>query len=480
MEKLSVKTKCSYACGDIACVLISSVIGNYFMFYCTNMIGLTLMSVATMMFVCRIWDAGNDLIIGAMVDRTHTPIGKARPWLKWYTIPCVLTAFLMFAAPASMSYTVRLLWVGVAYFAYTWCYTAVNLPYGSMLPLMTKDSNERTILSTMRFVGVYVGMLAVMGGFLPLVKIVGDTFFNGERVYAYTVMAAIYFALGAVFLFILYKNCREKVYEDQRAEEEKLGISLTDKRKEDQKAGLKSFFVDVTYLVRNKPWIIAFGVLFLIFFSRTFATQSLNYFYIYYLGIDETASAFYSIVTLLVGVPLLPFVPKIIGKWGYKIPLFIGLGLTGFGSICQLFADKNLTLIIVFGALGSLSLTLVGPVGVAMLADALEYGDLLFDRRLEGIGTAAYSFSTKAAPAFGGLISTAILAAGGLNTALRLGEGEQTARAIMSLRAVMFIIPAILAVIQIILLSAFPLNKQKYEEVVKELEKRNNARANSK
>jgi Na+/melibiose symporter-like transporter len=64
MEKLSIKTKCSYACCDLTCVLISHVVGNYFMFYCTNMIGLTLMAVGTIMFICRIWDAGNDLISG--------------------------------------------------------------------------------------------------------------------------------------------------------------------------------------------------------------------------------------------------------------------------------------------------------------------------------------------------------------------------------------------------------------------------------
>ncbi|MDR2516359.1 MAG: glycoside-pentoside-hexuronide (GPH):cation symporter [Spirochaetaceae bacterium] len=478
MDKLTLKTKCSYACGDLACVLIGHVVGNYFMFYCTNMIGLTLMAVGTMMFLCRIWDAGNDLIIGAMVDRTHTSRGKARPWILWYFIPTAITAFLMFAAPKDMPAMVKLIWVGAAYFAYTWCYTAVNLPYGSMLPLMTKDSRERTALSTFRFVGVYVGMFTVLGGFLPLVSLIGDGLFKGDRTYAYTIMAAVYCALGACFLYVLYHNCREKVYEEQRAEEEKRGITLEAKKKEDQQRGLKQFFVDVSYLVRNKPWLIAFSVLFLTFFRQPFGTQSLNYFYIYYLGIDETQSAFFSFLTLLVGVPVLPFVPRIIGKWGYKLPLAIGLSLTVLASICQFFAERNLSLIITFGALGSLSFTVLGAAGVAMLADSLEYGDLMFDRRLEGIGTAAYSFSSKAAPAFAGLIATAILAAAGLNTALKLGEGaQQSESAITALRVSMFIIPAVLTLLQIILLAFYPLNKEKYAEVVAQLEARNRKRA---
>jgi GPH family glycoside/pentoside/hexuronide:cation symporter len=481
MEKLSMKTKCSYACGDLACVLIGHVVGNYFMFYCTNMIGLTLMAVGTMMFICRIWDAANDLIIGAMVDRTHTPQGKARPWLRWYFIPTAITAFLMFAAPNSMPVVAKLMWVGVAYFVYTWCYTAVNLPYGSMLPLMTKDSTERTALSTFRFVGVYIGMFIVLGGFLPLVSFIGDGLFGGERTYAYTIIAGVYCVLGAFFLYVLYRNCHEKVYEEQRAEEEKRGITLDDKKKEDRQAGLKQFFVDVSYLVRNKPWLIAFGVLFLTFFRQPFGTQNLNYFYIYYLGIDETQSAFFSFITLLVGVPILPFVPKIIGKWGYKIPLIIGLGLTVLASVCQFFAERNLILIIVFGALGSLSFTILGAAGVAMLADALEYGDLMFDRRLEGIGTAAYSFSSKAAPAFAGLIATAILAASGLNTTLKLGEGTlQPGSAITALRLSMFIIPAFLTLLQIILLAVYPLNKEKYADVIAMLEERNRKRAETK
>jgi GPH family glycoside/pentoside/hexuronide:cation symporter len=476
MDKLSVKTKSSYACGDLGCVLIGHIVGNYFMFYCTNMIGLTLVSVGIMMFICRIWDAGNDLIIGALVDRTHTEEGKARPWIKRNLIPCTLAAFLMFAAPASVSVMVKLLWVGIAYFAYTWFYTAVNLPYGSMLPLMTKDSKERTTLSTFRFVGVYIGMFAVLGGALPLISVIGDKLFGGERTYAYTIIAGLYCLVGALALYILYRNCHESVYEELRRDEKKRGITLEDKKQEDKKAGLKSFAVDVSYLVRNKPWIIAFLILFLTFLKGPFGTSSLVYYYLYYLGIDETQSAMYSFLTLLVGVPILPFVPKIIGKWGYRPPLVVGLGLTAVMSVLQFFVGRNLPVVIVLGAIGSLSFTVLGAAGVAMLADALEYGDWKFDRRLEGIGTAAYSFSSKAGPAVGGLAVTAILAIGGLNTGLKLG-GVQTEGALMAIRLCMFIIPAILTFLQIILLFLYPLSRDQYAEIVKDLETRNQQRA---
>lgn len=90
------------------------------------------------MFIARIWDAINDIGVGALVDRTHTKVGKARPWIKWFALPCALSCLMMFSAPAGASNIVKVSWVAFGYFLFALFYTTVNLPYGSMLPLMTK------------------------------------------------------------------------------------------------------------------------------------------------------------------------------------------------------------------------------------------------------------------------------------------------------------------------------------------------------
>jgi Na+/melibiose symporter-like transporter len=99
--RLSFKTKFAYLCGDWGMCLMNYMIIDYFVFYCTNMIGLSLATAGMIFFVARIWDAANDLLVGWAVDKTETKVGKARPWIKWFCGPCA------FATGARASSTFR-------------------------------------------------------------------------------------------------------------------------------------------------------------------------------------------------------------------------------------------------------------------------------------------------------------------------------------------------------------------------------------
>ena len=127
--RLNNKTKYSYMFGDLGCCLMNYMLINYFMFYCTNMLGISIAAVGMIMFIARIWDAINDIGVGALVDRTHTKVGKARPWIKWFALPCALSCLMMFSAPAGASNIVKVSWVAFGYFLFAVFYTTVNLPY---------------------------------------------------------------------------------------------------------------------------------------------------------------------------------------------------------------------------------------------------------------------------------------------------------------------------------------------------------------
>jgi GPH family glycoside/pentoside/hexuronide:cation symporter len=473
---LSIKTKMSYASGDIASCMISHPIIFYFMFYCTNMLQIPLMAVGTLMFLCRFWDASNDLIIGALIDRTHTKTGKVHPWLKTYLVPTGIFMWLMFAAPKSLPAAGRVAWVSIAYFVYTWCFTACNLGYGAILPLMTKDQKDRSMLATFRFVGVYIGMYAVQLGFLPLVALLGDKLFSGDRTYGYTIIAAIYAVVGASFFVVLYRGCPEKVYLENLEDDLKRGITLEDRKAEDKKKGALSIFKDVSYLGRNRPWILAFGIMLISFTLQGISGTPNMYFLIYYIKMDETYSSLLMVLNMLPGLIMMPFVPKIIGKWGYKGPGLVGMGVGIVRSIICYLLGTNIWAITVVGMIGGVFSATMGIAGIAMISDALEYGDWKFDRRLEGLGTAAYSFSTKAGPAIGGMVGTALLALVNLDTTLPRGA-DQSPQAIAMIRFMMYILPAILTGVQFILMFFYPLTKEKYAQIVKEIEERNAARA---
>ena len=125
----------------------------------------------------------------------------------------------------------------------------------------------------------------------------------------------------------------------------------------------------------------------------------------------------------------------------------------------------------VFYLLSTASGALTGVAVLSMLADTLEYGELKFGVRLDGLGFAANSFSTKVGPAVGGLLVTLVYVIGGLDTSLVLGQ-EQSGSAILALRLAMFVIPNVLALVQVILSCMYPLSQEKMEEVNTELEMR--------
>jgi GPH family glycoside/pentoside/hexuronide:cation symporter len=117
----------------------------------------------------------------------------------------------------------------------------------------------------------------------------------------------------------------------------------------------------------------------------------------------------------------------------------------------------------------------LGSAGIAMISDALEWGDWKFDRRLEGLGTAAYSFCTLAGPALGGLIGGLLLAASGVDTSLPR-FADQLPSVVTWLRVISYIVPMGIAALQLILTMMYPLTKEKYAEIVKEIAARNAAR----
>ena len=250
--RLNNKTKYSYMFGDLGCCLMNYMLINYFMFYCTNMLGISIAAVGMIMFIARIWDAINDIGVGALVDRTHTKVGKARPWIKWFALPCALSCLMMFSAPAGASNIVKVSWVAFGYFLFALFYTTVNLPYGSMLPLMTKNSVDRASLSSFRMIGAYIGIFIVNATALPMVAFFGNML--GGRVYAYTLVTGIMCVGGVISFFILYRNCPETVKEDTSALE---GLSREEiKRKHKENA--IPITQSVKYLLKNKAWILVF------------------------------------------------------------------------------------------------------------------------------------------------------------------------------------------------------------------------------
>ncbi|NQZ58199.1 MAG: MFS transporter, partial [Lentisphaeraceae bacterium] len=171
-DKITFKEKFGYGLGDLASNLFWMQFIWYLSYFYTDVFGLAPAVLATMMGITRLWDSINDPIIGILADRTESRWGKFRPYILFGAIPYGIIGVLMFTTP-DMSATGKLVWAYITYGAMVLIYTVVNIPYSSLMAVVSPDPKVRTSFSQMRFIMAFSGGLIVQAATLPLVASFG-------------------------------------------------------------------------------------------------------------------------------------------------------------------------------------------------------------------------------------------------------------------------------------------------------------------
>ncbi len=450
--KLTMRTKISYGCGDFGSVLMNIALTTYFMYYCTNIVGISLAAVGTITLVCKIWDGVNDVIVGILVDKTRHKDGKARPWIKWFTIPCSMSIIIMFTIPVNAAYGVKIAWAFIGYFLYALFYTTVNLPYGSLLPLMTRDTAERSSLATYRQWGANLSSLLTSMVYMPLIKwIQGKT--NNEAL-GYSLCIVVAAIAAAILLYVVYFNCREM----EEAMDKKAAEPVSAKK-------------SVYSLSHNRPWIITALITIINFMCPTLTGSAMMYLIIYYFKAGETYISLFTTLGTLGGLFMLPLVTPLCKKLGYRKSL---TAIYAAGALLYMggyFARTNMYMALLFYILVSFTNTFRYTSTLSMLADTIEYSDYMHNVRVDGLGYAANSFGTKVGPGIATMICSFVLAKGMLDTSVGVG-GAQPESALFSIQLCMYIIPAALSALAAILTCFYNLDQKKYAKVLETLENR--------
>lgn len=225
----SLKEKIGYALGDAAAGGITwKVMSIAFPLFFTNVFGLTVADTATLMLVARMFDVVTDPLMGSLADRTQSKWGTYRPWLIFGAVPLGLVFALLLYTPdfgivgkRIYAYTLYLLMMAI--------YTAVNVPYGSLLGVMTDDDNEKNQFSSFRMVGAYAMGFITLASFPYLQTMVG-----GSDAHQYAVLGAVLGAIAAAMTLACGLMTKERL-KPVRAE--------------------KFSFKPFADLVKNKPWI---------------------------------------------------------------------------------------------------------------------------------------------------------------------------------------------------------------------------------
>ena len=203
MAKLT--EKIGYGFGDMSSSMFWKVFSYYLPFFYSNIFALSLVDAGILVLVTRIWDAVSDPMMGIIADRTHTRWGKYRPYLLWVAPLFSIAGILLFTTP-DWSYGAKLIYAYVTYILMMTVYTAINVPYGAMLGVMTDDSQEKTVFSSFRMFFAYGGSFVALAAWEPLVNMFkAESSVTTAWQYAMMVIAAACFVLF-ILTFLLTRE----------------------------------------------------------------------------------------------------------------------------------------------------------------------------------------------------------------------------------------------------------------------------------
>jgi GPH family glycoside/pentoside/hexuronide:cation symporter len=204
--KLLMKEKVGYALGDVASNFYWRVFDVFLFIFYTDVFGLPPAAVGTMMLVTRLIDAISDPLMGATADRTKTRFGKFRPYLLWGAIPLAAAGILVFTVPDTTEGG-KLVWAYLTYIFMMLAYTFINVPYGALLGVVTSDSQQRTTLTSFRFIGAFSGGTLVAYLTPELVEWLG----NGNEALGWQLTMTVYGVVACGLFVLTFLSTKERI-----------------------------------------------------------------------------------------------------------------------------------------------------------------------------------------------------------------------------------------------------------------------------
>lgn len=468
--KIRLSEKIGYGLGDMSSSMFWKLFGAYLMIFYTDVFGISAAVVGTMFAVTRVWDSFFDPVVGAVADRTSSRWGRFRPYLLFLAVPFGVIGILTFLTPP-FGQTGKIVYAFITYALMMMVYSAINVPYASLLGVMSPDPADRNTLATYRMTFAYLGSFLALLLFMPLVNAFGGGNSGGPMLGWVTapqagwLMAAGVIAVVCVLLFL---GC----------------FALTKERVRPVRQGKTSLKTDLRDLLHNRPWwiLLGAGVASLVFNSiRDGATV---YYFKYY--VDETAVGSISFLGLpfvlsglylavgqaanILGVILAAPVSNRIGK---RRTFMAAMAVASVLSVAFFWLGKDqLVPIFILQALISVCAGSIFPLLWSMYADCADYSELQTGNRATGLIFSSSSMSQKFGWAFGTAITGWMLAQFGFQA-----NAVQSAETLQGIRMFLSLLPAAGAFLSLVFIYFYPLSEQKMRQITHELEEKRTAAA---
>ncbi|SES84167.1 MFS transporter [Prevotella sp. kh1p2] len=448
MAASKLSEKIGYGFGDMASSMFWKIFSYYLPIFYSDIFGLSLGATATLMLVTRIWDTVSDPMMGIIADRTQTRWGKYRPYLLWFAAPFALCGILLFTTP-DMGETGKLVWAYVSYILMMTVYTGINVPYGSMLGVMTNDSDEKTVFSSFRMFFAYAGSFIALFSWEPLCKLFANAGSSVQDAWQGAMIVI------AVFCFLLFLACFRMTKEHVKVQATSLGS-------------------DLSSLVRNAPWWLLTVAALCTNLFNTVRGATVAYYFKYYIGeqahIDLGFASFLFFAGLFLGVGevcnmigVVAAVP-ISRRLGKRTTFALtGVALAVLSSIFFYVPCTNggFIVMLLLQILISICTGIVSPLVWSMYADVADYATAKDGSSSTGLIFSSGSMAQKFGGAIAGSAVLWIFAAFGLVP----NAVQQTDSAILGMKLTMSWIPAGVALLMVGIMMVYPLTKTRMQEI---------------
>lgn len=451
--RLSFKEKAGFSLGDMASNLYFQTFVLFLPIFYTDVFGIPAAAMGTMMLVTRIWDAVTDPVMGIVADRTNTRWGKFRPYILSFSVPLAVLGVLTFTTP-DLGDSGKLVYAYATYMLLMMLYTVINVPYSALMGVITPNSMERAEVSSYRFVAAFIGQMIVGAATLGLVEYLGA----GDEALGWQLTLAVYGALAVALFSGTFFLTKERVVPTKQ-KQNKVSDDLKD-------------------LFKNKPWVLI-GVATI--FQLTYIVMrgsSTTYYFRYFVGdqqlaifgqtIELTYTLFASsfITTGTIATLIGAILTKLFTRLMDKKTIYSGFLMSSAAFSCCFFflQPDNVILMYTLNVLVSFFFGSVSVLQWAIYTDTADYGEWKFGRRATALIMAASLFALKLGLTFGGAFTGWMLE---FHDFVPLAD--QTEGALMGIRLLMSIYPAIFGFIAGAIMIFYPLKDTMMVKIEEEL-----------